>query len=84
VGELRQLKNTAAYDAYLRGRALEGGLDGGLLKYRGAARSYQDAVEFGSQLRPGMGVCLSSRMAAAFIGMELIPAPARLAAIRTR
>jgi TolB-like protein/Tfp pilus assembly protein PilF len=37
-------KNTAAYDAYLRGRALEGGWMADFSNFESAARSYQDAV----------------------------------------
>jgi TolB-like protein len=73
-------KNTAAYDAYLRGRALDAGLTTDFSNFESAARSYQEAVT----LDPGFAlawVYLSSAHSGLYWN-GLDPTPARLAAAK--
>jgi TolB-like protein/class 3 adenylate cyclase/Tfp pilus assembly protein PilF len=77
--EAKPTNNTAAYDAYLRGRAFAGGSPWDPSNIEGAIRSYRDAV----QLDPNFTLAwayLSSAQSENYVVFD--PRPARLAAAK--
>src|SRR5437762_3082380 len=73
-------KNTAAYDAYLRGRALAAGFTGDFSNLEGAAKSYQDAVTLDPSFALAWVYLSSADSSLYWTGVD--PTPARLAAAK--
>src|SRR5438552_2316089 len=78
--EATPTKNTAAYDAYLRGRALEGEWTTDFSNFESAARSYQEAVTLDPSFAVAWVYLSSADSALYWNGVD--PTPARLAAAK--
>jgi TolB-like protein len=78
--EATPTKNTAAYDAYLRGRALEGEWTTNFSNFESAARSYQEAVTFDPSFALAWVYLSSADSALYWNGVD--PTPTRLAAAK--
>src|SRR5437762_2844158 len=78
--EATPTKNTAAYDAYLRGRALAAGFTGDFSNLEGAAKSYQDAVTLDPSFALAWVYLSSADSSLYWTGVD--PTPARLAAAK--
>ncbi len=78
--EAKPTNNTAAYDAYLRGRALEAGWTTDFSNFESAARAYRDAVTLDPNFALAW-VYLSSADSSLY-GNGVDPTPARLAAAK--
>jgi len=78
--EAKPTNNTAAYEAYLRGRAFGSGVTNDRLRTEGAIRSYQEAVK----LDPDFALAWArlSYAQSSFYWAALDPSPARLAAAK--
>ena len=78
--EATPTKNTAAYDAYLRGRALEGEWTTDFSNFESAARSYQAAVTLDPSFALAWVYLSSADSALYWNGVD--PTPTRLAAAK--
>jgi TolB-like protein/Tfp pilus assembly protein PilF len=78
--EATPTKNTAAYDAYLRGRALEGEWTTDFSNFESAARSYQEAVTLDPSFALAWVHLSSADSGLYWNGVD--PTPARLAAAK--
>ena len=78
--EATPTKNTAAYDAYLRGRALEGEWTTDFSNFESAARSYQEAVTLDPSFALAWVYLSSADSGLYWNGVD--PTPARLAAAK--
>jgi TolB-like protein len=78
--EATPTKNTAAYDAYLRGRALEGEWTTDFSNFESAARSYQEAVTLDPSFALAWVYLSSADSALYWNGVD--PTPTRLAAAK--
>ena len=78
--EATPTKNTAAYDAYLRGRALEGGWTTDFSNFANAARAYQEAVTLDPSFTLAWVYLSSADSRLYWNGVD--PTPARLAAAK--
>ena len=78
--EATPTKNTAAYDAYLRGRALEGEWTTDFSNFESAARSYQEAVTLDPSFALAWVYLSSVDSTLYWNGVD--PTPARLAAAK--
>ncbi len=74
--EATPTKNTAAYDAYLRGRALAAGLTTDFSNVENAARSFQEAVTLDPSFALAWAYLSSAQSSAYWNGID--PTPARL------
>src|SRR4029077_12832274 len=73
-------KNTAAYDAYLRGRALAGGLTAGNSNFEPTARAYGDAVALDPSFALAWAYLSCTQSGIYWNGID--PTPPRLAAAK--
>jgi TolB-like protein/Tfp pilus assembly protein PilF len=78
--EATPTKNTAAYDAYLRGRALAAGLTTDFSNVESAARSYQEAVRLDPSFALAWAYLSCAQSSIYWNGVD--PSPARLAAAK--
>src|SRR5947207_7664390 len=78
--EATPTKNTAAYDAYLRGRALEGEWTTDFSNFESAARAYQEAVTLDPNFALAWVYLSSADSSLYWNGVD--PTPARLAAAK--
>jgi TolB-like protein/tetratricopeptide (TPR) repeat protein len=78
--EATPTKNTAAYDAYLRGRALEAGLTTDFSNFESAARAYREAVTLDSSFVLAWVYLSSADSGLYWNGVD--PTPARLTAAK--
>jgi TolB-like protein/Tfp pilus assembly protein PilF len=78
--EATPTKNTAAYDAYLRGRALEGEWTTDFSNFESAARAYQQAVTLDPRFALAWVYLSSADSSLYWNGVD--PTPARLAAAK--
>jgi TolB-like protein/class 3 adenylate cyclase/Flp pilus assembly protein TadD len=78
--EAKPTNNTAAYDAYLRGRALEAGWTTDFSNFESAARAYRDAVTLDPNFALAWVYLSSADSSLYWNGVD--PTPARLAAAK--
>src|SRR2546428_7608287 len=78
--EAKPTNNTAAYDAYLRGRAFTGGVQWDRSNVEGAIRSYQEAVKLDPNFVLAWAYLSCAQSGYYWIGLD--PSPARLAAAK--
>src|SRR5207253_1479758 len=78
--EARPTKNTAAYDAYLRGRALAAGLTTDQANQESAARSFQEAVTLDPSFALAWAYLSCAQSSVYWTGID--STPARLAAAK--
>jgi TolB-like protein len=78
--EATPTKNTAAYDAYLRGRALEAGWTTNFSNFESAARAYREAVTLDPNFALAWVYLSSADSGLYWNGVD--PTPARLAAAK--
>jgi len=78
--EAKPTNNTAAYDAYLRGRALEAGWTTDFSNFESAARAYRDAVTLDPNFALAWVYLSSANSSLYWNGVD--PTPARLAAAK--